>query len=96
MLWVDQKTEAGEVLGGGKTLLGERQLQCLKPFVTQAFDLCALGREIVGLPFLLAPLIQVMHLFDGGVEGQFRVGNVVQDYREDESQQHHDQGQHTE
>ena len=95
LLRVDQKAKAREVFRGGKTLLRERQLQRLKPFVTKAFDLRPLRSEVVGLALLLSPLVQVMHLFCGRGEGQSRIGDIVKNHRQNQSQQHHDQRQHT-
>ena len=95
LLWINQKTEACEVFRGRETLLREGQFQRLEPFIAQAFDLCALRREVVGLAFLLAPLLQVMHLLGRDIEGQFRVGDVVQNHCQSQAQQHNDQCQHT-
>ena len=96
LLRINQKAKACEVFRGGEALLREWQLQCLEPLIAQPFDLCALGREVIGLPLLFSPLIQVMHLLGRGVEGQFRVGDVIQNHRKDESQQERDQGQNAE
>ena len=91
LLRVDQEAETGEIFRGGEALLGEGQFQCLEPLVTQAFDLRTLGREVVGLPLLFAPLIQVTYLLRRGVEGQFRVGDVIDNHREGDYRQHDQQ-----
>ncbi|MNI35019.1 hypothetical protein D3C73_890300 [compost metagenome] len=59
---IDQEPETCQVLRRGEALFGKRQLQRSEPLITQAFDLSALGREIVGLAVARAPLLQVMHL----------------------------------
>lgn len=90
---IDQKTEACEVLRSGKSLLRKRQFERVEPVVAQAFDLSALGREVVGLAVSRAPLLQVMHLLRRRPGRQFRVGDVIQNHGQAHAQQHNDQNQ---
>ena len=59
----------------------------------QAFDLCALRREVISLAISRAPLIQVMQLLRGGVDGQLRVGGEV-NHQAKHDGQCHNQHQH--
>ncbi|MNL02998.1 hypothetical protein D3C87_1235220 [compost metagenome] len=74
----------------------ERQFEGLKPLVAQAFDLRALGGEVIGLSVFFSPLVQVMHLLRRRIEGQFRVGDVVQDHSQASRQQKNDHNQQAE
>jgi hypothetical protein len=60
-----RKPKRARYSGEAKSLLRERQFERLEPLVAQAFDLRALGREVVGLPLIFCPLVQVMHLLRG-------------------------------
>ncbi|MNN36724.1 hypothetical protein D3C81_1506290 [compost metagenome] len=90
---VHQETEAGEVFGGGEALLREGQFEGGEPVVAQAFDLSALGCEVIGLAIGGAPLLQVMHLLCRRPGRQFRVGDVVKNHGHDQPEQYCDENQ---
>ncbi|MCY1274714.1 hypothetical protein D9M70_233430 [compost metagenome] len=75
---IDKKTEAGEVVGAGQSVAGEGQFQGDEPVVTQAFNLRALRRVVVGLPGLAAPLVKIAQLARLRVSRQVGVGDVVE------------------
>ncbi|MNM55089.1 hypothetical protein D3C81_662210 [compost metagenome] len=84
---VHQETEAGEVFGGGEALLREGQFEGSEPVIAQAFDLSALGREVISISIGGAPLLQVMHLLCGRPGRQFRVGDVIENHGDDQPEQ---------
>ncbi len=95
LVGIDQETEARQVLGGGETLLRERQFQRGKPVVTQAFYLGALGGVVVDLAVVGAPLIEIVHLINWHVLGESRVGDVIQNHRQAQAEQGDEQQQGT-
>ncbi|MNZ43489.1 hypothetical protein D3C78_610920 [compost metagenome] len=90
---VHQKAEAREVLGGGKALLREGQFEGGEPVIAQAFDLGALGGEVISLSVDGAPLLQVMHLLSRRPGRQFRVGDVIENHGQGQPEQDCDESQ---
>ncbi|MNZ95364.1 hypothetical protein D3C78_1145100 [compost metagenome] len=88
---IDQEAEARQVLRRCEALLRKRQFEGGEPVVAQAFDLGALGCEVIRLALGGAPLIQVMHLFDGCIERQARIGDVIEHHGHDNDQQREEQ-----
>ncbi|MCY1174161.1 hypothetical protein D9M73_143500 [compost metagenome] len=90
---VHQKAEAREVVGGGKALLREGQFEGGEPVIAQAFDLGALGGEVISLSVDGAPLLQVMHLLSRRPGRQFRVGDVIENHGQGQPEQDCDESQ---
>ncbi len=75
---VDQKAEAGEVVGRGEPVPAEGPLQCTEPVVLQPLNLSALRRVVVGLPLRGVPLLQIMQRFGRFILWKVRVGHKIQ------------------
>jgi len=75
---IDQKAEAGEVVGRGEFVPAERQLQRTEPVVFQPLNLGALRRVVVGLPVRLAPLIELVKPSRRLIVRQVRIGHEIQ------------------
>ncbi|MNG05835.1 hypothetical protein D3C84_890480 [compost metagenome] len=76
---VDQEAETRQVLGTGELVAGEGQLQRGEPVIAQALNQGALGRVVVGLALLLAPLVEVVQLARRLVGRQVGFGDVIKD-----------------
>ncbi|MCY1370666.1 hypothetical protein D9M69_577660 [compost metagenome] len=68
-------------------MLREGQFEGSEPVIAQAFDLSALGREVISISIGGAPLLQVMHLLCGRPGRQFRVGDVIKNHGDDQPEQ---------
>jgi len=75
---IDQKAEAGKVVGRGEPVPAAGQLQRTKSVVLQPLNLGALRRVVVGLPLRGVPLLQIMQRFGRFVLWKVRVGHEIQ------------------
>ncbi len=75
---IDQKAEAGKVVGRGELFPAEGQFQRTEPVVLQPLNLSALRRVVVGLSLRGVPLLQIMQRFGRFVLWKVREGHEIQ------------------